>query len=203
MVVVGEGGGDDFGNVVDVHERFHGVGRRQRELTGQDGLRRTLVRVRSGEADVTAIDRAHAITATAAQASEVHAATTVWAMLGAGALGTLIPRNTDIAPVLIVAGTWALGFTVLVALSMRSDEPRGNSRLSKPCPAGVRTRTEAIAAEPAYSARASGARTTQRVRLRSRSGIASKSAIRTPRRWLVPGCRLVWMRRGYANPKVV
>ncbi|MEE1768917.1 hypothetical protein PUR34_12295 [Streptomyces sp. JV185] len=84
-------------------------------------LQRTLVRVRRGGADVTAIDRAHAITATATQASEVHAATTVWALLGAGALGTLIPRTTDIAPVLIVAGIWALGFTALVALSMRSD----------------------------------------------------------------------------------
>ncbi|MDX3186422.1 hypothetical protein AB0K64_33535 [Streptomyces sp. NPDC053741] len=84
-------------------------------------LRRTLVRVRSGGADVTAIDRAHAITATAAQASEVHAVSTVWALLGAGVLGTLIPRNTDIAPVLIVAGTWVLGFIALVAVSMRSD----------------------------------------------------------------------------------
>ncbi|MFG3532974.1 hypothetical protein ACGF8B_40695 [Streptomyces sp. NPDC047917] len=51
----------------------------------------------------------------------MHAATTVWALLGAGALGTLIPRTTDIAPVLIVAGSWVLGFTVLVALSIRSD----------------------------------------------------------------------------------
>ncbi|MGW0551511.1 hypothetical protein [Streptomyces altiplanensis] len=84
-------------------------------------LRRTLVRIRRGGTDVTAIDRAHAITATATQASEVHAATTVWALLGAGALGTLIPRTTDIAPVVIVAGIWTFGLTALVALSMRSD----------------------------------------------------------------------------------
>ncbi|WP_327278453.1 hypothetical protein OG609_44630 (plasmid) [Streptomyces sp. NBC_01224] len=84
-------------------------------------LRRTLVRVHRGGADVTDIDRAHAITATTTQASELHAATTVWALLGAAALGTVVHRTADVAPVLIVAGIWALGFAVLIALSMRSD----------------------------------------------------------------------------------
>jgi hypothetical protein len=84
-------------------------------------LRRTLVRVRRGGADVSDIDRAHAITATTTRASELHAATTVWALLGAAALGTVVHRTADVAPVLIVAGIWALGFAVLIALSMRSD----------------------------------------------------------------------------------
>ncbi|MBD3555468.1 hypothetical protein [Streptomyces sp. SP18CM02] len=84
-------------------------------------LRRTLVRVRRGGADVTAVDRAHAVNATAAQASELHAATAVWAALGTGALGALAPRTTDAVPAVIVAGIWALGLAALVALSMRSD----------------------------------------------------------------------------------
>ncbi|MEU6845644.1 hypothetical protein ABZ930_27600 [Streptomyces sp. NPDC046716] len=84
-------------------------------------LRRTLVRVRRGGSEVTEVDRAHAITATTAQASEVHAATAVWALFGAGALGTLIPRSTEVTPVLIIAGLWTLGIVVLLALSMRAD----------------------------------------------------------------------------------
>ncbi len=40
---------------------------------------------------MTAVDRAHAVNATAAQESELHAATAVWAALGAGALGALAP----------------------------------------------------------------------------------------------------------------
>ncbi|MFH8880965.1 hypothetical protein [Streptomyces californicus] len=84
-------------------------------------LRRTLVRVRRGGADVTAIDRAHAVNATVTQASVLHAATAVWAALGAGALGALAPRTTEIAPVVIVAAVWAFGLAALLALSMRSD----------------------------------------------------------------------------------
>ncbi|MFJ4714330.1 hypothetical protein [Streptomyces sp. NPDC088785] len=84
-------------------------------------LRRALARVRRGGPAVTDVDRAHAITATTAQAAEVHAATAIWALLGAGTLGTLIPRSADVAPVLIATVLWTLGIILLLALSMRAD----------------------------------------------------------------------------------
>ncbi|MFE9016308.1 hypothetical protein [Streptomyces cyaneofuscatus] len=84
-------------------------------------LRRTLARVRRGGVDVTAVDRAHAITATTTQAAELHAAAAVWTLLGAGALGTMVPRTAAVAPVIIVAGSWAFGLAALLVLSMRSD----------------------------------------------------------------------------------